>query len=196
MKSIPSNAPRPDVGGVAALSDDDMLALIQAKARKLDRQIRFRDWRETIAAGLGILLIAPMAVHASPLKRVGVAVVIAGLLLIVVTLARARRAPRAGLDLPVTTRLRAERTRIDAQVELLENVLSWYVGPIAVGTVLMVIGDGPPWWISACYTALMAVFSWGLFQLNRRAARNYLRPRRDEVAALLSRLESAPDAEN
>jgi Ca2+/Na+ antiporter len=193
VSSNPMNGRQSDAGGFPALTDGEMLAMVQAKSRRLDRQIRLRDWRETIAATLGVLLIAPMAIHASPLKRVGVGIVIAALVFIVVTLIRGRREQRVPVDTAVTTALLAERARIDSQIKLLESVLAWYISPLAVGTLVMVIGDRPPWWVTAAYAAILALLSWCILQLNTRAVRNYLRPRRDEVTALLSRLESAAD---
>jgi hypothetical protein len=176
---------------VLSLSDDDILALVKSRAVRFERQIRRRDWREMIAAAVGAVLIAPAAVHSGLVTRLGVVIVIAGLLLIVVKLGRARLAHAAPrVDAPVSAFLQAERARIDAQIGLLRTVLWWYVAPIAIGSVMIVGGTAGASRFTFWYAVGVALLSWGVVWLNTRTVRRALRPLRDELTELLSSIAS------
>lgn len=78
---------------------------------------------------------------------------------------------------------------MDAQIELLEGVLWGYVSPLALGAALFVVGLGGASRGTALGLAVVAGVSAAVWLLNRRAVRRGLRPRRDEVARRLRRLE-------
>jgi hypothetical protein len=177
------------------LGDEEILALVQTRARRFERQIRLRDWREVIASGVVALLIAPAVARGPLVARLGGAVILAGLGLIVFRLWRARRMGGRSLTdvtLPVASALGAELQRVNAQIGLLGSVAWWYVSPIMVGSVVMVAGrNGRGAWLQTlAYAALAALLSWGIIALNQRAVRKTLQPKRDELLALLARLDS------
>jgi len=186
-----------DAGVSTMLSDEEILALVQSDARRFDRRLRRRDWRELGIGGVVALLIAPAAIHAPLLSQLGALIILGGLLLIAVQLIRARRVGRAAggpdLTLPVAEALRAEERHIDAQIALLESVLWWYVGPIAIGAVMMVAGNRGASWFTFGYAIAVALLSWGIVALNSRAVRRTLRPKREELAALLAQLHPPHD---
>jgi len=176
---------------LVALNDDDILALVKSRAARLERQLRRRDWRELIASIAGAVLIAPIAINAGWITRAGVVVVLAGLVLIAVKLTRASRVrARVRVDAPVNAVLRAEQSRVDAQIRLLGTVLWWYVLPIAVGSVMIVAGRLGVSWFTAGYVVATALLSWGVVWLNARVVRRTLRPMRDELTELLAQIES------
>jgi hypothetical protein len=180
---------------LTSLDDRDILALVHTGSRRLDRQIRFRDWRELIAGVIVAALIAPAAARGPVLSRIGAIVVLAGVALVMFRLWRAWRPGSAsGTDpsLPVSDALRAELRRLDAQIALLESVGWWYVTPLLGGSVLLVAGvhaARAPWFTLA-YTIFAALLGWGIIRLNAYAVRHALRPKRDELSALLAQLES------
>jgi uncharacterized membrane protein len=176
---------------VFALDDDDILSLVKSRAARFERQIRRRDWRELTASIVGAVLIGPIAIHAGWLTRAGVVVVLAGLVLIAVKLNRASRVgARVRTDAPVNAVLRAEQSRVDAQIRLLGTVFWWYVLPIAVGSMMIVGGTrGVSWFTAGCALAI-ALLSWGVVWLNARAVRRTLRPIHDELTELLAQIES------
>lgn len=177
------------------LTDDDMLALVQAGSRRLDRQIRRRDWRELIASAVVAVALTPAVFHGTPLTRGGALVTLGGLALIALQLRRARRAGGSGasdLSLPVTAALRAERQRLDVQIALLESVAWWYVAPLTVGSIVIVAGQRSRGgvWFSLGYAVFAVLLGWGVTVVNRRVVRRHLRPKRNELGALLTQLES------
>ena len=175
--------------------EDELLALVQRRSRRFDRQIRQRDWGELGASGVVALLIAPQVVHGAPLARFGAVVVLVGLVVIAIRLRRARAVARPGRGasdaaLPVASALRAERQRVDAQIDLLQGVLGWYVTPLCVGSLLMVAGDRGASRFTFGYTVFIALVAWGVVALNARVVRRTLRPMHDRLSALLTELET------
>jgi putative copper export protein len=168
------------------LSADELLAFVKSEAKRFDRQILLRDLREVIAGVLAIALIAPTAVRANLLTRLGTVVVIAALVFIVVRLTRARRESRGdAMDRPVALVLRAEQAKIDTQIRLLETVFWWYVGPLWLGMVMIIAGRDGISWLTLVLVAALTALSVALLRVNAHAARRYLRPRRDRLAQLL-----------
>lgn len=177
---------------ITHLTDDDILALVQSGARKLDRQIRQRDWREIIAAAVAAIVIAPEALRGPMVARTGAWLVLSGLVLIVWRLLRAQRLGGRGAAnpaLPVAAALRAERQRLDVQIALLENVAWWYVALPGIGVIVLTTGVRGASWFTLAYGVAVALLSWGIVGLNTSAVRRTLRPRRTELGALLAQLE-------
>lgn len=176
-------------------SPDQLLALVKADAARFDKRVRFRDVREMVAAAIGVALIAPTAIHANGLARLGVVVVIAAAVLIAVKLSRAARTPfEAGVDHPVAVALRAERSQLNAQIHLLETVLWWYVGPMWLGLVMIIAGRGGASWLTLGCSAAVTVLSFVVLQLNAITARRYLRPRSDDLSRLLAEFDVSANA--
>lgn len=181
--------------GTPTLSDDDILALVKSEAKRFDRRIRFRDLREMIAAGVAVVLIAPSALHANLLTRLGVAALIAAFVLMSVKLHRSRRMPgAAGMEQPAALVLKRERSKVDAQIRLLETVLWWYLGPIWLALVMIVAGRAGASWFTLGCAAVFTLLSIVLYRLNMHAARRYLRPRRDELSRLLAEVDPSSEA--
>jgi len=174
-----------------ARDDGDILALVQAESRRLDRRVRRRDARELVVAAVGGLFIAPGLFRGALLSRVGAAVMIGGLLLIAIRLTRARKIGGAASDLSlsVVAATEAELRRVNAQVALLESVLWWYVAPVLTGAVLMVAGSLGASRLTFAYAAGVVLLAWALVALNARAASRVLYPRRAELLALLAQFD-------
>ena len=180
---------------ITRLTDDELLALVHTRARRLDRQIRFRDWRELVAGIIAGVIIAPAATRGPILGRVGALIILGGLLLVAVRLWRARHVSAARADdvaLPVAAALRAELQRVDAQIALLANVALWYVAPLIGGSLILVAATTPlaRWRFTLGYTVMALLLAWAIVMLNRRAVRGNLQPMRDDIAALLAQIES------
>ena len=177
------------------LTDEEILALVETRSQRFQRQIRFRDWRELIAGGVVAVMIAPAVVRGPLLARAGALIVLAGVALVAFRLFAARRltAP-GGIDpaLPVANALHVELDRVDAQISLRSGVAWWYVAPLLGGSVLLVAGahGRAGWPFTLGYTAFAALLGWGIIVLNQRAVRRTLQPKRKEIMALLAQIES------
>lgn len=178
----------PDRG---APDEEELLAWVQEKSEAFERKIRRRDLLETLAAVVVAGCFAyEAATSATWMARVGAAIVVLSSGFIAWWLRRARKAgPTRAADRSVADRLRAERERVEIQIRLLRSVLWWYLGPLAVGVVLFVLGlpSGP---VATVVTLTIVASLCGvIWWLNRREVRRYLRPRRDELTRLLDELE-------
>ncbi len=168
------------------LSPDEILSYVASRSKKLDRQLRFRDWREYIAAIIALAVIAPGTIHAGPVARVGLAALTGAFLLMAFSLQRARRMPGADqADQSVVMALRNERARVEAQARLLERVLLWYVGPILVSVVVIVAGIAGASLFTVAFTIVTAMLGFVIHRLNAHAVRKDLRPRLAELTRLL-----------
>ena len=177
------------------LTDEEILALVETRSQRFQRQIRFRDWRELIAGGVVAVMIAPAVLRGPLLARAGALIILAGVGLVAVRLFAARRLTTPdGFDaaLPVTNALHVELNRVDAQISLLNGVAWWYVTPLLGGSVLLAAGARglAGWPYTLAYTVFAACLGWGIIVLNRRAVRRTLQPKRRELMALLAQIES------
>ena len=182
----------PSSGAQESIPEEKLLRRVKAEAEAFDEQIRRRDRREMIAAGLVFLFFATMLLDPSWLVRVGALVVMGSSGLIVWVLRRARRGDRGpASDRPLAETIRAEREKVDTQIHLLENVLWWYIAPMAVGLGLVVLGDDGLSWFALGYGTVVALFCAVVYVLNQRTVRRSLRPRREKWTRLLRRLEES-----
>ncbi|HKK28653.1 MAG TPA: hypothetical protein VKB18_11265 [Gemmatimonadota bacterium] len=172
---------------------EELLERVKASSEAFDRRIRRRDLREIGAAVFVVLAFGYEAVTAaSTLTRAGAAIVIAGALLVIWKLRRARPDPEPEAEgRPVADRLRRSLGDVERQLELHETVLWWYLAPLVAGSVLFVAGLGSALWATALTLTLIGVVSVWVLRINRRLVRNDLRPRRERLAALLRELEGA-----
>jgi len=176
--------------GRSGASEAELLRAVVQRSAGLQRSIRRRDVREMVAAVVALLLLAPVLVKGPWLARAGVLVIAAGCALIIAKLGRARRLPAPGADWPLAEALRAERSRVEAQIRLLETVLWWYVAPLVGGAILVVLGLSGLTRMTISYALVAAALSAGVYWLNRRAVTKHLRPRKAELDGLIARLEN------
>lgn len=175
-----------DVGSM-----EEVLSEVKRRSREYDRKIFWRDVREVVAAVLVAGFFGFQAVTAEPvLARIGALIVVAGAVLIVWKLRRARANGQEELaGQPVSERLRAEIDKVESQIELLESVLWWYLGPAGIGIVLMVAAEGIEGWFEAVYLVAVLAFFGFVWWLNQRAVERSQRPRRRRLIRLLRQLE-------
>ena len=159
----------------------------RARLQKIRRTLLWRDTVETVAALLGILVFGRLLwVVRSGTARTGIALVIAGLILIITMLALARRGNRRRKpQVNVREFFLSESGRIDAQIRLLKSVPWWYLGPVLVGTNVLVVGVSGPGAPSLIFLAATVVLGALIYRLNLQAVRERLLPVKAELARLL-----------
>lgn len=183
---------RQEAAGPERKDEEELLARVKRRAEAFERKIFWRDLREIGAAVLVAGLFGWWAVSADTLLvRAGALVVVAGAGLIAWRIRRARRDGSAETAArPVADRIRAEIRKVDAQIELLETVLWWYVAPPALGLALMIVGGGSSGWSTLLQLVGVGVAGSAVWWLNHRAVRRGLRPRREELAEQLRQVEN------
>lgn len=183
-----------DPGGDAGPLEE-VLSEVKERSREYDRKLFWRDVREIGVAVLAAVFFGYVALTAgAPMMRIGASVVVAAAAFIVWKLRRARRTGDSELaGRPVTDRLRARIEQAERQIRLLEGVLWWYLGPLGIGVALMMVSDGWGLWTAGELFLLVVAYGY-IWHLNQRAVRRCHRPRREELARLLRRLEEEPGA--
>lgn len=172
------------------MSEAQILNLVKQQSKAFDAKIRRRDRRESIAAVLVFLFFSLMLLDPSWMVRAGALIVMASSAFVYWTLRRTRtRHATSQPGRPVADVLRAERTKVEAQIRLLENILWWYIAPLAIGVVLVVAGDEGASWFTFGYAAFVVILGGVIYYLNQRAVRRDLRPRREELTRLLQQVE-------
>ena len=192
-KELWSSEHEPDTRSMSAqaISESDILHLVKQQSAAFDKKIWRRDLLESVAAVVVFLAFAWMLRDPSWIVRIGALLVMAGSAYTFWRLRRARtRHERNAMDRPVAEVLRDERAKVDEQIHLLENVLWWYIAPIALGVLMVAIGNSGWSWFTGIYTAAVVLGSAGVYVLNQRAVRRCLRPRREKLTRLLNQVEN------
>lgn len=168
---------------------------IRERARELDRAVRRRDRLETGVAIVMLPLFVWVALTSPyPVSAAGAWILVAACILTPLRLRAARKArPLAGS--PLAEGLRAELTWLRGQERLLGTVAWWYVGPIALGAVLLVGGGAGSSVSKAIYTAIVAAGSAWIVRLNRKAVRNDVAPVTRTLEGWLADLEGGSEPE-
>ena len=187
----------------ASFSDTELLARMNAKMRRFDRDIFWRDLRELAACGFifcffGQYLFqsASTLLHAGAALLVAAGIWIAGVLMI----SRRRRKPLPP-SAPMREFISAQRSKIGRQRSLLTSVLWWYILPIYIGVALFVFGSGADLRFKIAFVAFYSFLCLFIYWINQRAVRKRLSPLQNELDQLLQTLPDstenpAPPEEN
>jgi hypothetical protein len=194
-------------------SRDDIATRVRAKARRNDRAIFWRNVRE-VAAGALVVGVMAWSSWLAPgwLPKVGGLTGALCVVFVLVRLVRVRRAhPPVRQDLPLVAWLEAESHKVDAEIDLLRSVRSWYLAPLLGGAavwsgILMATGLAsapiPRARLIAVFavcSAIMAlifwVVGWAVWKLNQTAVRTHLQPYAEELSALLDEIRPGPEVD-
>ena len=168
---------------------------IRRRAAGFEHRIGRRNRREFVAGGITIAIFgAYIWLLKGPLVRLGSALIIAGVALVMWRLYRSGRAEALPGDLGLTASLEFYRRQLTQQRDLLRTVLWWYLGPMIPGLLVFWSGSIPPGAFQAghlartlSYLLLFAAFFVWIWWINRRAA-----ARLDRQIEELNRLEDQP----
>jgi hypothetical protein len=170
----------------STMQDSDILRLVQDRSREFDAKVRRRDIREIVAMVIVVLIMIPTLLRPLWLMRSGAAVILAGCALTYYKLTRARHAhPAPSAATPLVARLKAELAKVDAQIDLLDNVLWWYIAPFAIGPILIVASTAGATWTTVAYAIAVLLLAVIIYRINRRAVDRDLRPEHDKLSMLL-----------
>ena len=180
---------------------DDMLRNIVGRADRLERTILRRDRIESTAAllVLGAFACALWRLPFPRMAQAGILIIMAGCIEIIVVMRWVRTKDELPpSDAPLVDFSRAELTRVNRQIKLLQTVNWWYSGPILLG--VGVFFGGLLWSEIGLPVATAGLFSCGfalclllagliIYRINQRAVESELIPLRDELAELVNAFE-------
>src|ERR1035441_8091566 len=102
---------------------------IRAKARKFQRKILFRNFREYAAIAVVVVFFGATMGKYTPLLRAAAGLMVAGGLYVAYQLHRRGSAKTLAGDLAPASCLDFHRRELERQRDLVLNVWSWYLGP-------------------------------------------------------------------
>jgi hypothetical protein len=165
---------------------------IRQRAVKFEKKIYWRNAREYLAAFVLVVFFAfELWRGPDPLTATGFALIIAGVLYLVWQLHRRGSARTPPANLGLTSGVEFFRRELERQRDLVKSVWRWYLGPVAPGLIVVMVGAARVnpghsrhfGWVAAAsdlFVAFVFVFIW---RLNERAARK-LQRQIDELGAL------------
>jgi membrane protein implicated in regulation of membrane protease activity len=191
-KELWSSENEPDTESMSAptLSESDILRHVKEHATSLDRRIWRRDLLEAIAALAVFLFFGWLLQDPSWWTRTGALIVMGSSVYVFWRLRRARtRYDRPSMDRPVAEVIRTERAKVEEQIQLLDNIVWWYLAPIIVGVLLIIFGNDGWSWATLLQAGVVFVVAAVIYVLNQRGRRCTFEPRREELTRLLEQVE-------
>jgi uncharacterized membrane protein YecN with MAPEG domain len=152
--------------------------VLRERSNRLEKKIRLRNLIEYIAGGIVVVVFAGYALFLpDPMVKLGSVMIVAGVLYAMWQLHRRASPRKADPALTATAFHRAELLR---QQQALEGIWLWYLGPMAPGLLVFILGPSflhpPESWVAvlialSCCSAVFGAVWW----LNWRAARQLRR---------------------
>ncbi len=176
-----------------SLSDDELLRLVKEKAEAFNQRLWRRDLLESIAAVATFLFFGWILLRdPSWWTRSGALLLMAGSAYVFWRLRRARtRHAAPSPDRPVAEVLRTERAKVEEQIQLLNNILGWYLAPITLGALLIVVGSNGWTWSALIQAVLVLLVAGAVYLFNQRGRRCTYEPRYERLTRLLEKVEES-----
>ncbi len=177
------------------LSLSQLLDSLKTKMKKIDRTLFFRDAREIVAAVLVAVFFACKAFteDISVPKLANLLIAIWAVYVIYRLLDVRKYKKVSDLSASVKAQLTQQKMYLQKQAHLLDSALSWYIAPPAVLGMLSIIGrsygDVIDWGNIGLSFFIIFLISWGIYALNKRAARKAYQPLIENIDSVLMQLE-------
>lgn len=159
---------------------------MQSSLDRFHRSIKYRDLMEIIPA----IIIFPFLLHTAytvpfVLSKIGAAWCAVCVVYIIFRLRDAKKHKPGDYDQPYLDYLIKTRDYLNVQKKLLDNVIYWYVGPIAPGVILFFIGVVADTQALILRLAGLLVLSFVAYFLNKRAVKKQIVPRIKKINRLI-----------
>ena len=171
---------------------------LKSKTKKMDRTLFWRDTREIIAAVVVMVIFSYKAISdSSTVTKFTSVLFVLWAMYVAYRLLDVRKYKRTGdLSNSFKAQLLQQKMYLQEQAHLLDSIMSWYVGPFAVIFTILIIGrsfsDDPIWVIIVSIVVkltVLSLFSWGLYALNKRAAKKAFVPLIENIDNVLIQLD-------
>jgi drug/metabolite transporter (DMT)-like permease len=120
-----------------------LMTTITSDMKKIDREVRFRDFCMIFALGMGALLYLIFGwltqENVDSLSRLGVLVFIGATTVMCVALIRARRVTRSD-DWTLRSRIEMEIEKLEKQRRLMNRVAYWFLLPMLIANGISLLG--------------------------------------------------------
>jgi len=128
----------------SALVEGPSMTTIMSDMKKIDREVRFRDFWMIFALGMGALLYSIFGwltqENVDSLSRLGVLVFVAATSVMSVVLLRARSVTRSD-DWTLRSRIEMEIEKLEKQRRLMSRVGYWFLLPMLIANGISLLGS-------------------------------------------------------
>lgn len=171
---------------------------LKAKSKKMDRTLFWRDSREIIGAVVVMIFFSYQAMSESLfITKITSILFVLWAIYVSYRLLDVRKYKRVvDLSNSFKAQLLQQKLYLEQQAQLLDSILTWYVGPFALIYSLRIIGNAlsnDPLWVIASSImiklAMVFLFSWGLYALNKKAAKKGFSPLIENIDRVLIQLD-------
>jgi hypothetical protein len=167
-----------------------LIADLELNLNQLKKSIRHRDWREI---GVAIMMIPLFGFTAYKipfmLSKVGAIIIVGWCMLLIVRLVMAKKNKVIMPTESYMNYLLKSRAYLQAQKELLDTVLYWYILPSVTGVLLFFMGFG----LSTAQRIIFSGVTLGLgiftYLLNKHAVRKGILPRLHRIDDIIKNLK-------
>lgn len=167
---------------------------VQSNLDTLHRKIKYRDLAEQLGAMVGMPVFAYYAYHFPfVLTKIASVLIIVWGIYVIYRLRNARKHKPTAFTETYLQYLYKSRAYINIQMQMLDNILYWYILPAMLLMILFVLGPGIAGRLlkilktSAGIVALSVV----IYYLNKRAVKTQFIPRLEKIDRLIKVMEEA-----
>ncbi len=196
LKNIWQNA---DDGDNINLDIPQLVKLLKGRIKKIDSKLFFRDAREIVAVILVTCFFGYEALTEDlPIIQVVNVLIIIWGVYVIYRLLDVRKYKRiADLSQSLKAQLMQQKMYLQQQAHLLDSALYWYIAPPAVLAIISILGrsfsDGINWLYIALSTIIILAVSWGIYLLNKKAAKTTYTPLITNIDNILVQLSEDKD---
>lgn len=179
LKKMWQSAPQQEF--VQFINSKENLKDMNAKIQKLDRAIEWRNLREiTVAVLLIAVFLRTFFVAESGLLKLGSGMVVLGILFIIYKLVAARLSRKLpDVSVSIREQLEHSRTYLSTERKLLDNILYWYILPITIPCIIMVISYEWQIWAKVGYILIVGCIMFFAYRLNKKGTKQFDEPIRE-----------------
>lgn len=192
MKNIWMNA---DDGDRINFDRSQLLVNLKSKMKKIDRTLFFRDAREIVAAVVVTLFFGYKSFTENiPIPKIANILIAIWSIYVIYRLLDVRKYKKIGhLGNSIKAQLVQQKMYLQKQAYLLDTALTWYIAPPAVLGMISIIGRSYSnvfdWGSVLSSLLFIAIASWGIYILNKKAAKTAYQPLIENIDKVLIQLE-------
>lgn len=177
----------------------NLIANLKIKIKKIDRTLFFRDARE-IAAAVVVMVVFSYKSYTENIlvSKMANALVAIWCIYVIYRLLDVRKYKQVSdLGSTLKMQLAQQKMYLQKQAHLLDTALTWYIAPPAVLGMISIIGrsysGGFEWGKILLSLAIILIISWGIYVLNRKAAKSAYQPLIENIDNILAQLDERPN---
>lgn len=173
----------------------ELPVVMEQRMKQFGRTIFWRDVREVAACVFIVCAFLPNLFRpASVLTKTGCVVLVLSAIYIGCRLVLSkRRGDRQLITHSIRSYLLDERRKVDVQIHLLRTVLWWYILPLYIGAVMVVMGYTAGMAFKVIFSLGYAVVCAGIWWLNQYAVKKSLLPLKADIEETLQEFPEPSD---